>query len=63
MPREKPLFRDNLERLDASFPEKEWLGLSDIKKYTGIKDNRTVYKRFGITKVGTSKVKFASLLS
>lgn len=63
MPREKPLFRDNLERLDSRFPDKEWLCLPDIKSYTGIKDNRTIKKRFGITQEGTSKVKFASLLS
>ena len=63
MPREKELFRDNLARLDERFPDKEWLGLIEIRDYTGIKDNRTILKRFGITKAGTSKVKLASLLS
>ncbi|MBQ4145297.1 MAG: hypothetical protein IJD36_01595 [Clostridia bacterium] len=63
MAREKELFRDNLVRLDEAFPGQEWLGQIDVLNYTGIKDRRTIYKRFGITKAGVSKVKLASLLS
>ena len=42
MPREKELFRDNLARIDAAFPEKEILFITDLKKYFGVKDPRTV---------------------
>lgn len=63
MPREKPLFRDNLERLDKAFPNKEWLQIKDVKAYTGIVDHDTCKRKFGLTKAGISKVKFASLLS
>jgi len=36
MPREKELFRDNLERLDAAFPNKEMLTQKEVSKFTGI---------------------------
>lgn len=35
MAREKPLFRDNLDRLDIAFPDKEVLQYRDIAKYLG----------------------------
>lgn len=35
MAREKPLFRDNLDRLDVAFPDKEVLQYRDIAKYLG----------------------------
>lgn len=35
MAREKPLFRDNLDRLDDAFPDKEVLQYRDIAKYLG----------------------------
>lgn len=63
MPREKELFRDNLERLDKAFPDKEILNYADVLKYTGFKDYRAVKKRFNMTKQGISKVKLASALS
>lgn len=63
MAREKELFRDNLERLDKAFPDKEWLWQKDVMSYTGIRDTRAAIKRFGVDKNGISKVKLASLLS
>lgn len=45
MPREKPLFRDNLQRLDEFFPTKEMLNVSEVANFLG-KDRRTARKRF-----------------
>ena len=36
MPREKECFRDNLERLDEKFPDKETLSMSEAAAYIGI---------------------------
>lgn len=36
MPREKELYRDNLERLDQVFPGRDMLRLGEAAKYTGI---------------------------
>ncbi len=36
MPREKPLFRENLERLDAKFPNKEVLSFKEVAEFYGI---------------------------
>lgn len=36
MAREKEGFRDNLERLDAKYPDKELLSLSEAARYLGI---------------------------
>ena len=60
--REKELFRDNLERLDRKFPDKELLRQIDVAEYLGI-DKRTVKKRYSIDKNGIEKVKLARLLS
>lgn len=62
MAREKELYRDNLERLDRKFPDKEFLKLIDIAEYLGI-DKRTVKKRYAIGSDGIEKVKLARLLS
>ncbi len=62
MAREKELFRDNLERLDRKFPDKELLRQIDVAEYLGI-DKRTVKKRYSIDKNGIEKVKLARLLS
>jgi AraC-like DNA-binding protein len=45
MAREKPLFRVNLDRLDAAFPNKEVLSLKDIADFTG-KSVRTITRKF-----------------
>lgn len=49
MSREKPLYRDNLQRLDVFFPEKEMLRLYDVAHFCGI-DPRTARKRFNFDK-------------
>ena len=36
MPREKPSYRDNLERLDEAFPDKELLTITDVSNFIGI---------------------------
>lgn len=65
MPREKELFRDNLARLDAVFPEKEILFIADLKKYFGVKDPRTVRRLLKMPKNEKSltKCQLASRLS
>lgn len=62
MSREKPLFRDNLERLDKVFPDKELLRGVDVAKFLGI-DPRTAKARFSFQKGYISKTKLASELS
>ena len=64
MPREKPLFRINLDRIDAAFPDKEVLSLSDIATYTG-KSLRTITRKYKINKEigGISKATLANRLS
>ena len=62
MPREKPLFRDNIERLDKVFPNQELLRGVDVAKFLGI-DARTARKRFSIVDGYISKTKLASELS
>lgn len=42
--KEKELFRDNLERIDRAFPDREILTIGELKRYTGLSDNRTVRK-------------------
>lgn len=36
MPREKEMFRDNLERLDAAFPGQEMIRKGELAKWLGI---------------------------
>ena len=36
MPREKPSYRDNLERLDNIFPSREMLTVTDVSNFTGV---------------------------
>ena len=62
MSREKELFRDNLERLDKAFPNKETLNISEVAQYCGMARN-TAANRFNFTKSRISKVKLASELS
>lgn len=46
MAREKECFRDNLERLDAKFPDKELLSMAEAERCLGI-DRRTISKIVG----------------
>ena len=48
MAREKESYRDNLERLDAAFPNREMLNLTDVSKYTGF-SRRVTMERFSFT--------------
>ena len=36
MPKEKESYRDNLERIDAAFPDKEMLTITDVSVYIGM---------------------------
>lgn len=36
MPREKEAYRDNLERLNEAFPDKELLRIKDVAEFCGI---------------------------
>ena len=62
MPREKELFRDNLERLDAAFPGQEMLKQVEVARYCGMALN-TVKKHFHFTKSRISKTVLARELS
>ncbi|MDD6633887.1 MAG: hypothetical protein PUE69_00770 [Ruminococcus sp.] len=46
MPREKELFRVNLDRLDKAFPNSELLSYKQIEAYLGI-SHSTAFRRFG----------------
>ena len=45
MPREKPAFRETLDRLDAAFPGRETIMQKELAEYLGISPN-TVRKYF-----------------
>lgn len=66
MAREKELFRDNLERLDKQFPDKELLNVANVSRFCGLSEERAK-QMFAFKKVGgrwyISKVKLASELS
>lgn len=66
MAREKPLFRNNLDRLDEAFPNREVLKYKDIADITGL-SLRTVkkyyQKHYKKELGGISKAVLASLLS
>lgn len=62
MAREKELFRDYLIRLDEKFPDKEIIQQKECAEFLGL-DKRTVKKKYGVSRDGISKVKFARLLS
>ena len=62
MPREKELFRDNLERLDKAFPNKELLQKKDVITYTGA-GYKIVTRMYEFNNNTISKVKLARALS
>ncbi len=46
MPREKEAYRDNLERIKAMYPDKEFLRVSEVMRFLGMKKYNSVLKRF-----------------
>lgn len=48
MPREKESYRDNLERINAAFPDKELLQVKETALFLGI-DPRTAKKWFSFS--------------
>lgn len=46
MPREKPTYRDNLQDILEFFDGKRILSLDDVRRYTGMVDNRTIKRNF-----------------
>lgn len=66
MAREKELFRDNLERLDKRFPDKELLNVANVSRFCGLSEERAK-QMFDFKRIGgrwyISKVKLASALS
>lgn len=63
MPKEKPGYRDNLERLDAAFPGRELIRKSELAGWLGI-DKRSVERNFDLPPgIYVSKVCVARMLS
>ena len=54
--KEKEDFRNNLERINEKFPDKEMLTITDVSKFTGI-DRKKIGKDWdsGFTSIGKSK--------
>lgn len=48
MPRERPAYRDNLEDILAFTGGRRVMTIADVRKYTGMVDNRTVKRHFPI---------------
>jgi len=63
MPKETDSYRLHREDLKENFGDKQLLTISDVMKYTGIKDFYTARRRFGLTKNGITQVDFAYKLS
>ena len=64
MAREKACYRDMLEELNKSFPDKQFLSVPEVAKFVG-KSSRTVERHYGQYKIkpfGISKVQLAHLL-
>ena len=59
--REKENFRDNLERLDKRFPNKELLTRTECAVYLGCSE-KTVKRRYGVGR-DITKVAFARAIS
>lgn len=46
MPRELPAYRDNLQDILEFFGGRRVLSLDDVRRYTGLKDDRTIKRHF-----------------
>lgn len=46
MPRERPAYRDNLQDILEFTGGKRLLTVDDVRRYTGLKDCRTIKRRF-----------------
>lgn len=62
MSREKENFRDQLERIDKAFPNKEILSRKDVSKFTGICYSKVGY-HFTLSKGKITKVQLAREMS
>ena len=62
MAREKPSYRDNLERITARFPDKEMLTVTDVCAFCGL-GHRTVKKMFEFNHNYISVAKLARQMS
>ena len=62
MPRERPAYRDNLERLNTAFPARDMLSVTDVVKFTG-RNYRTVKRHFPFKNNYISKAETARTLS
>lgn len=49
---EHPAYRDNLEQILAFTGGRQLLNLADIRKFTGMKDLRTIHRHFPLQKGG-----------
>lgn len=50
---ENPYYRDNLEQILTFTGGRHLLSLVDVRRFTGIGDNRTLKKRYPISDDGT----------
>ena len=59
---EHPAYRDTLEQVLAFTNGRQLLNVSDVRKFTGLKDSRTIHRRFGFQDGYISAVVFARQL-
>ena len=50
---ENPYYRDNLEQILSFTQGRHLLRLAEVRRFTGLSDNRTVRKRYPISTDGT----------
>ena len=62
MPKEKELFRDNLQILNEVFPDKFLLTSTDVEKFTGL-ERHTIKKKFNFDGRYITKTQLARDLS
>ena len=63
MSREKAAYRQNLEDILTFTGGRRLLSMSDVRQYTGLKDNRSVKKHFPIVDGYISAATLASCLA